>query len=160
MQAIISFIQTHFTREVATVLLSMIPIIELRGAIPLGMGLGIPYGKSLLLSIVGASVPPFFIIFLIEYVFKILRRFDFFDRLITKINEKTLSKKDQIDKYGYLGLLLFVGIPLPGTGAWTGTLLAVLLNLNKFKSLVAIIFGNILAGLIVATLSGGIMALL
>lgn len=159
MQTIITFIEANFTKEIATILLSMVPIIELRGAIPLGMGLGLTYSKSLILSIIGASIPPIFIIFLIEYVFKLLRRFDFFDKLITNINLKTLTKKDKINKYGYLGLMLFVGIPLPGTGAWTGTLLAVLMNLNKAKSLIAIFAGNILAGLIVATISGGIFSL-
>ena len=131
MDFIIEFFKTNFTKEVAVFILSMIPIIELRGAIPVGLSLGIPYKETFLLSFLGSSLPAIPIVFLIGYVFFLLRKIGFFDRLITKITEKTLKKKEQIEKYGYVGLFLFVAIPLPGTGVWTGSLLSHLLGMKK-----------------------------
>lgn len=159
MDFIIEFFKTNFTKEVAVFILSMIPIIELRGAIPVGLSLGIPYKETFLLSFLGSSLPAIPIVFLIGYVFFLLRKIGFFDRLITKITEKTLKKKEQIEKYGYVGLFLFVAIPLPGTGVWTGSLLSHLLGMKKLPSLFAVIVGNLTAGLIVSAISGGIMSL-
>ena len=77
-------------------------------------------------------------------------------KIVDWLSNKTLKKKDQIDKYGYFGLFLFVGIPLPGTGAWTGSLLAILLNLDKKKSFITIAIGVLAAGIIMSLLSYGI----
>ncbi|NLW51803.1 MAG: small multi-drug export protein [Tissierellia bacterium] len=159
MDFIIEFFKTNFTKEVAVFILAMLPIIELRGAIPVGLSLGIPYKETFLISFIGSSLPAIPIIFLIGFVFKLLRHIGFFDRLITKISEKTLSKKEQIDKYGYIGLWLFVAIPLPGTGIWTGSLLSHLLGMKKIPSLIAVVLGNLTAGFIVSAISGGIMLL-
>lgn len=156
MEAIKDFFINHFTHEVAVAILSMLPIVELRGAIPVGVALSMPYRKTFLLSFIGSSIPAFFIIWLIGYIFLFLRRINFFDRLINKITIRTMKRRDQIDKYGYLGLFLFVAIPLPGTGVWTGSLLSHLLGMNKLKSLVAVILGNLTAGIIVLSISAGI----
>lgn len=159
MNALIEFFKKNFTKEVAVLILSMFPIIELRGAIPLGLGLGLDYKTSFLISFIGSSIPSIPIILFIGYVFLILRRINFFDRLIGRITEKTLTKRSQIDKYGYIGLFLFVAIPLPGTGVWTGSLISHLLNMNKFKSIITVIFGNLTAGIIVSIISGGVISL-
>ena len=156
MSFIIEFFKANFTKEVAVFILSMVPIIELRGAIPVGLSLGIPYKETFTLSVIGSSIPAIPIVYLIGYVFKILRHLEFFDKLITKITEKTLAKRDQLDKYGYIGLYLFVAIPLPGTGAWTGSLLSHLLGMKKIPSIIAVILGNLTAGIIVSIISGGI----
>lgn len=159
MNAVIEFFKKNFTKEVAVLILSMFPIIELRGAIPLGLGLGMDYKNSFLISFIGSSIPALPIVFLIGYVFLILRKINFFDKLISKITIKTLSKRSQIDKYGYIGLFFFVAIPLPGTGVWTGALISHLLNMNKIKSIITIILGNLAAGIIVSIVSGGVMSL-
>lgn len=159
MKAIIDFFKTHFTKELAVVILSMFPIIELRGGIPLAVSLGLPYLDSFLLAFIGSSIPVIPIIFLIGYVFKLLRKINFFDRLIGKITEKTLGKRERIDKYGYLGLFLFVAIPLPGTGVWTGSLISHLLGMDKWKSVLTVILGNLGAGIIMLIVSGGVKSL-
>ena len=153
---IIDFFANNFSKEFAIFIIAMLPLIELRGSIPIGVALGIPMLKTIKISYLGSTIPAFFIVFLIGYVFNILRKIKFMDRLITKINDKTMSKKDQIEKYGYLGLILFVGIPIPGTGAWSGSLLAHLLDLKKGRAVLSIAIGNALAALIMATISGAI----
>ncbi|MDO5027091.1 MAG: small multi-drug export protein [Tissierellia bacterium] len=159
MNAIIEFFKTNFTKEVAVFLLSMIPIVELRGAIPVALSLDLDYKSSFLISFIGSSIPAILIVYLIGYVFILLRKINFFDRLIDKITKKALLKRDKIDKYGYWGLFLFVAIPLPGTGVWTGSLISHLLNMNKIKSIITVIIGNLTAGIIVSIISGGIMYL-
>ena len=86
-----------------------------------------------------------------------MRRYSFFEGIVSKMEGKVDKRRDTVDKYGYWGLFLFVAIPLPGTGAWTGTLLAVLLHLDKKKSFIAISLGVLLAGIIMSILSYGIL---
>lgn len=160
MSKIINFLKTHLSKELAVIIISMLPIVELRGAIPIGVSLGLGMKKSFILSYLGSIVPSIFIILLINWVFKLLSHIGFFERLIKKINEKTLAKSDQIQKYGYWGLLIFVAIPLPGTGVWSGSLVSVLLDLDKKKSFLIIALGNLIAGLIMAAISGSIYAIL
>ncbi|MGF0039157.1 COG2426 family protein [Peptoniphilaceae bacterium SGI.131] len=155
MTAIINFLKSYLSKELVTILVSMIPLIELKGSIPIGMGLGLNYTQAFIYSFIGSTIPAFFIVFFISYIFKILRHIKFFDKLINKITEKTMEKRQQIDKYGYLGLFIFVAIPLPGTGVWSGGLLSYLLDLNKTKSFVLIAIGNLVAGLIITLLSRG-----
>ena len=92
-----------------------------------------------------------------DKIFNWLKKFKTTEKIVVKLEKKILSKKAQIEKYGYLGLLLFVGIPLPGTGAWTGAGLAVLLRLDKKKSSIAIFLGVILASIIMSIISYGIL---
>ena len=96
-------------------------------------------------------------LFLLEKIFQLLRKISFFNRFIVWFEKKCLSKREQLDKYGYFGLFLFVGIPLPGTGVWTGCFLASLLNMNKKKSFLAAMAGVLLAGGIMMLLSFGIL---
>ena len=93
----------------------------------------------------------------LERIFNWLKKFNWSKKIIIKLEKKILSKKSQIEKYGYWGLMLFVGIPLPGTGAWTGSGLAVLLHLNKKKSFIYIMLGVIMASIIMSLLSYGIL---
>ena len=90
-------------------------------------------------------------------VLDILGKWNVTKRIVTWLEKKVDSKREQIDKYGYLGLILFVGIPLPGTGAWTGSLLAVMLGLNKKKSFICILIGVALAAVIMSIFSYGIL---
>ena len=160
MSSFINFLSSFLSKEVIIVFISMIPIIELRGAIPIGTYFGFPLKKSLFLSYIGSIIPAFFIVFFIHYIFKLLSKINFLKNIIDKINKKTLDKSGKIEEYGYLGLLVFVSLPIPGTGVWSGSLLSYLLNMDKKKSLFMILLGNLIAGLIVTILSGGVKALI
>lgn len=158
--SITNFFKTFLTPAWTVFVISMLPLVELRGGIPIGVALGLPIWKSYLIAFLGSSIPAVFIILFIGHIFNLLRKIGFFDKLINKINEKTLSKKEQIDKYGYIGLMLFVGIPLPGTGAWTGSLLAHLMNMDKKKSIFYVILGNAIAAVIMSIISGAFKVIL
>ena len=88
-----------------------------------------------------------------EKVLELFEKWNVTSKVVRWLEKKVDSKREQIDKYGYLGLILFVGIPLPGTGAWTGSLIAIMLGLNKKKSFVCIIVGVILASIIMSIIS-------
>ena len=135
----------------------MMPLLELRGGLLAAALLKMDFVPAYLISIVGNTLPIPLVLLFLDKVFNFLKKSKKLNKLISKLEKKILSKKGQIEKYGYLGLLLFVGIPLPGTGAWTGAGLAVLLNLNKKKAFVSIMLGVILASIIMSILSYGIL---
>ena len=106
-----------------------------------------------IISFIGNIIPIPFILLLINWIFELLKKVPVINKLVYWLEEKTLKKRDKIDKYGVWGLLLFVAIPLPGTGGWTGALLASLLHLDKKKSFGVIAIGVFIAGLIITLLS-------
>ncbi len=136
-------------------IIAMLPIIELRGALPYGvLLLKMPILKAVILSVVGNMIPAPFIVYLSK---KIL------DKMLASPNEKIVkfaqaiehrgfSRSAKIEKYTFWGLVVFVGIPLPGTGVWTGSLIASLLVLDPKKSLLAVLLGTIMAAVIVSVL--------
>ena len=144
-------------KNILIFIVSLLPIIELRGGLIAASILGVDFLKAFVICFLGNIIPVPFILLLIEKIFDLMKKWNPTKKIVTKLEEKTLSKSKQINKYGYLGLLLFVGIPLPGTGAWTGTLLAVLLKLDKKKSFIFISLGVLLAGIIMSILSYGIL---
>lgn len=153
------FIETFggINKNILIFIVSMLPIIELRGGLIAASLLNIEFLKAFIICFIGNILPVPFILLLIKKIFELLKKWGPTKKIVTKLEKKTLSKSEQINKFGYLGLLLFVGIPLPGTGAWTGTLLAVLLNLDRKKSFVFISLGVLLAGIIMSILSYGIL---
>lgn len=144
-------------KEGVVFIISMMPLLELRGGLLAAALLKMDFVPAYLISIVGNTLPIPLVLLFLDKVFNFLKKSKKLNKLISKLEKKILSKKGQIEKYGYLGLLLFVGIPLPGTGAWTGAGLAVLLNLNKKKAFVSIMLGVILASIIMSILSYGIL---
>lgn len=144
-------------KEVIVFIISMLPILELRGGLIAATLLKVDFITGYLVSIIGNVLPIPIVLLFLEKIFNFLKKFNGTKKIVDKIEEKILSKKDQIEKYGYLGLLLFVGIPLPGTGAWTGSGLAVLLHLDRKKSFIYILLGVILASIIMSILSYGIL---
>lgn len=146
-----------FGKEILVFVISMLPILELRGGILAAALLGLDGLKSFIICIIGNIIVIPIALFLLSFIFKLLRKINFFDKIITKLENKVLKKKDQLEKYGYWGLLLFVGIPIPGTGAWTGCFLASLLNMDKKKSFIAAMGGVLMAGIIMQILSFGIL---
>ena len=143
-------------KEVAIFIISLLPILELRGGLIAARILGVKFIKAFIICYIANILPVPFILLFINYLFNKMSKWKPTKKIVDWLSNKTLKKKDQIDKYGYFGLFLFVGIPLPGTGAWTGSLLAILLNLDKKKSFITIALGVLAAGIIMSLLSYGI----
>lgn len=143
--------------QLITALISMIPLLELRGSILVAGLLKLPLIQTYIAAVVGNMVPIPFILLFIQAIFNWMKKVKHLSSVPTKLEEKVMKKSDQIQKYGYFGLFLFVAIPLPGTGAWTGSLLAVLLGLNRKKSLLFVFFGVLTAGLIMTLVSYGVI---
>ena len=134
------------------------PILELRGGIIAGFLLGLDLMPSFLIAFIGNIIPIPFILLFIKFIFKVLKKTRM-KGIIEKLENKAISKSDKIQKYAYWGLLLFVGIPLPGTGAWTGSLIAALLNMDIKKSFFIIVLGVIMAGIIISVFSYGLLGM-
>ena len=143
-----------FSPELAVFITSMLPIVELRGALPLAINLyHIPWVKAFLIAYIGNLVPVPFILLLLKPVVALLSRITLFKKFFTWLFERTRKKSSSvIERYEEIGLLLFVAIPLPGTGAWTGALIAFLFGLDFKKSLLVIALGVLIAGVIVTCL--------
>ena len=133
------------------------PILELRGGLLAASLLKISAAKALPICIVGNIIPIPFILLFIRQIFKWMKKTKTFRGLITKLENRAMGKSDQIKRYEFLGLLLFVGIPLPGTGAWTGALIASLLEVDIKKSSIAILCGLFMASAIMYIVSYGIV---
>ncbi len=143
-------------KEVAIFIISLLPILELRGGLIAARILGVEFIKAFIICYIANIIPVPFILLFINWIFNKMSKWKPTKKIVDWLSNKTLKKKDQINKYGYFGLFLFVGIPLPGTGAWTGSLLAILLNLDKKKSFITITIGVLVAGIIMSLLSYGI----
>jgi len=146
-----------WNKDIVIFIISMLPILELRGGLLAASLLKVKYLNALIICIIGNIIPIPLVLLFLEFIFNLLRKWKFTKKLVDFLERKFLSKRNQIDKYGYLGLLLFVGIPLPGTGAWTGSALAVLLGLNRKKSFIFIVLGVLLASIIMSIISYGIL---
>lgn len=144
-------------KEVVIFIISLFPILELRGGMLAATLLHIPFVRALVICIIGNLLPIPFILMFLEFILNILDKWSFTSKFVKWLHKKVESNRGQIDKYGYLGLILFVGIPLPGTGAWTGSLIAVVLGLDKKKSFICIILGVLLASIIMSIVSYGIL---
>ena len=139
----------HISREMVIFIISMIPILELRGALLVARPiLEVKVSTAIPLCIIGNIIPVPFILLLITPVFKWMKGTKTFKPLVDKLENKAMSKKDQIEKYEFWGLVLFVGIPLPGTGAWTGSLIAALLGMKFKKAFPAVVIGICMATVI------------
>lgn len=144
--------------QIITFIISMIPLLELRGSIIVaGSILRLPLIQTFIVSVIGNMLPIPFILIFIEKIFELMKKVSFLIKFPEWIEAKAMKKSDQIKKYGYLGLFLFVAIPLPGTGAWTGSLLAVLFRLKRGKSLFMIFLGVCTAGLVMSLVSYGVL---
>lgn len=148
-----------FRKYLIVFLVSMVPIVELRGAVPIGTGMGLPWSTTLIVSIIGNMVPVPFIYFFARKILEWGKDKKYIGKFFTWCLKKGHSGGEKLQaKAGRglpLALLLFVGIPIPGTGAWTGILAASLLDMGFKKSVVAVILGVLLAGVIMTLLSKG-----
>lgn len=149
--------QIPFGKEILIFIISMLPILELRGGLLAATFLGMNPIVSFIICFIGNILPIPFILWFITPLFNRLKKTKHLSKMVNKLETKALSKKEQIEKYELWGIMLFVGIPLPGTGAWTGCLIAALLGMDKKKACLASILGVVIAGIIMMILSFGIL---
>ncbi|MCR5136422.1 MAG: small multi-drug export protein [Oscillospiraceae bacterium] len=136
----------------------MIPVVELRGGLPVGIASGLPFPMAYLAAVLGNILPVPFIIIFIQKIFAWLRKhWSWMDGFVTKMEKRAESKRGTVEKYGPWGLLIFVAIPAPGTGAWTGALIAALMNMELKKAFPVIVIGVCIAGLLVSGLTYGVI---
>ena len=139
--------------------MSMVPVIELRGAIPFGVAQGLGLWQAIIVSVLGNLLPVPFIILFIRKIFAWLRKISpKLNALVTKLEQRAEGKSEKVLKYAFWGLFLLVAIPLPGTGAWTGSLVAAMLDMRLKKAFPAIALGVIAAGVIVSVITYGVTA--
>jgi uncharacterized membrane protein len=147
----------EYGKEILVFIISLMPILELRGGLIAASLLGLDPLPSYIISFIGNILPVPFILWFISSILNWMRNSKKFNKVAFFLDKKVASKKDQIEKYGYLGLILFVGIPLPGTGAWTGCLIAAVLEMDRKKSFLAVLLGVILASIIMMFISFGLL---
>lgn len=153
------FLDTLFGKLLLTFGTAMVPVIELRGAIPAGVAAGLPPIAAFATAVIGNLVPVPFIMLLIRQVFALLRRVPVLDEKIDRLEKRAHLKGRVVRKYRLPGLIILVGIPLPGTGAWTGALVAALLDIRLRDAVPAILLGLIIAGGITTAVTMGIIHL-
>lgn len=147
------------SKEITVLLIAALPIIELRGAIPVGISLGMSPIHATIISFMGSMIPVPFILFAIRPIFKYLRKTKLFRNLVKGISDRSLNNRGRIQKFGAWGLVLFVAIPLPGTGVWSGSLAAALLNIRFKWAFPAIMLGNLIAAIAIMSLSTSIFGI-
>ena len=145
---------------ILTLLVSMLPVVELRGGIPFGVAAGLPVWAAYLAAVIGNLLPAPFIVVYIRRIFMFMRQhMPRLNSVVDKMEQKAHLKSASVLKYQYLGLAIFVAIPLPGTGAWTGALVAAFLDMRLKKAMPSIMGGVLSAGLIISILSYGVKSL-
>ena len=145
------------SKDLVIFIISLMPILELRGGLLAASLLHVEYIRALIICVVGNILPIPVVLLFLKKILDLLEKWHVTKKIVDWLMKKVDNKREKIDKYGYMGLILFVGIPLPGTGAWTGSLLAVVLGLDRKKSFICIIIGILLAAIIMSILSYGIL---
>lgn len=154
------FTGTIAGKFISTFFISMLPVVELRLGLPYGIALGLDYPLALTAAVLGNMLPVPFIILFIRQIFAWMRRhMPKLDGFVAKIESKAHLKGETVQKYGPLGLLIFVAIPLPGTGAWTGALVAAMMEMRLKRAFPAIVIGVVIAGVIVSIVTYGAQAI-
>ena len=138
--------------------MAMVPVVELRGAIPFGVSLGLTTVEAFIAGIIGNILPVPFILILLQKIFMLLRRIPKLRNFVHKLEDRAHIKGELVRKYSLLGLFIIVAIPIPGTGAWTGALIASVLRLKRWPAFAAIAGGVIAAGVIVFLATHGVVS--
>ena len=154
-----TLLEHHIAPHWICFIVSMIPLIELRGGLIVSSVLNVPLVKAIIFCIVGNIIPIPFILLFIKKILKLMKKIHFLkiDKFAEWLENRANKKSDALKKGEFLGLMLFVGIPLPGTGAWMGSLMAALFDVKLPKAIVAELCGLILATIIMTVLSYGVL---
>ncbi len=158
--AIEEFFLNVVGRELCVFFCSMIPVIELRGGIPLGASLGLPFWQSYLLAVCGNMIPVPFILLFIRKIIAAMERSKvrLFQKFAGWLNRKVAKNRGKIEKYSFFGVCFFVAVPLPVTGAWTGSLVASFLDMKFWKAFLSCLIGVMIAGVIMTLGAYGVVA--
>ncbi|NCB92677.1 MAG: small multi-drug export protein [Clostridia bacterium] len=152
MQSLVTWFTNHLgpyiSPQALVFIISLLPLLELRGGLLAGTLLKVPVLQAIPISIIGNIIPIPFILLFIKQIFKWLKKVKVFRGIIEKLEKRAMGKSSALEKGEFIGLMLFVGIPLPGTGAWTGALIASLLGIDIKKSSLAILCGIAIATVI------------
>ena len=152
MESLVTWFTAHLgayiSEQAVVFIISLMPLLELRGGLLAGSLLKVPVAQAIPLSIIGNILPIPFILLFIRQIFKWMKKIKIFRGIVERLEAKAMGKSDRIRKYEFWGLMCFVGIPLPGTGAWTGALIASLLGIDIKKSSLAILCGIAMATVI------------
>lgn len=155
------FLETFFGKALSTFLISMVPVVELRGAIPVGYAAGLDIWLTTILSIIGNMIPVPFIILFTRKVFEWLRKLSStLNKIVTKFENRAEKHRGKVEKYKFWGLMILVAIPLPGTGAWTGAMVAAVMEMRLKDAIPSIFLGVVTAGVVVALATLGVVALI
>ena len=149
-----------FGKQLIVFIISMLPILELRGGLIAASLLKLPPLESYIIAIVGNVIPVPFILLLINKILRAMEksRFKLFNGIHSFLHKKIMKNKDSIEKYGFWGLVIFVGIPLLGTGAWTGAIIAAFLEMDRKKAFIGILLGMLMASIIMMIISFGLIS--
>jgi len=159
MQEVAQWVSTHLSflpPQAIVLIVSMLPLIELRGGIPVARLLMLPLHEAILFSVIGNIIPIPFILLFIDRIFNLLRPTKLFGGFVRKLEKRAMNKSGSVSKAEFWGLVVFVGIPLPGTGGWTGALIASMLKIDLKKASVAILLGIAIAATIMSLISYGV----
>ena len=161
LDAVQTLLETTWGKMLVTAAFSMVPVIELRGGVPFGVALGLRYWQALTAGVIGNMIPVPFIIVYIRKIFQWMRRrLPRLGNLVDRLEQKANTKSHTVAKYRHLGLYILVAIPLPGTGAWTGALVAAFLDIRLRNAIPAIFAGVVTAGLIMMFLTHTVSGIL
>lgn len=155
-RVITEFLDGRIPNELIPFIISLFPVLECRGGMFAALFFGLSFPIALLICYIGNMIPIPFVLLFIKKIFEFLRRFSFFEKIIVKLETKTDKNKEKILRYKSWGLLIFVAIPLPGTGGWTGALMAALLDIPFKKAFPAIAIGVLIADFIMAGVAYGL----
>ena len=158
--SIVAALDGKIAPELIAFIVSLLPVLELRGGLIAAKLMDIEFWKAFVICYVGNMLPIPFILLFIRRIFNFLKRFQKFEKIIDKLEARSLRKADKVKKYRLWGLFLFVAIPLPGTGAWTGALVADIFDIRIKHSLPIIAVGVLTAGIIMTALSYGLFGAL
>lgn len=157
---IVNLLGEKISPEFIAFIVSLLPVLELRGGLIAAKLMEIDFFKAFIICYVGNMLPMPFILLFIRKIFNLLKKISCVERVIDKLEARSVRKAEKVEKYRLWGLLLFVAIPLPGTGAWTGALIADLFDIRIKHALPVIAVGVLIAGIIISALSYGLFGLL
>ena len=157
-EALVTFFGTTIPKELTVFVISLMPVLELRGGLVAARLLEMDVLRAFFFCFVGNMLPIPFILLFIRKIFDWMRKWKHFGKIIVKLEEKAEKHRKTIEKYGAWGLLILVAVPLPGTGAWTGALVAAVMDIRMRRALPVIAIGVFIAGLIVGGISFGLFA--
>lgn len=162
MESLATWFATHLGQYISAkaviFIVSMLPVLECRGGLIVASLLKVNIVQAIPLCVIGNLLPIPFVLLFIKKIFKWLKKFRHTKKFVDKLEARALNKSDSLKNGEFVGLLLFVGIPLPGTGGWTGSLLASLLDVDFKKALLAIFLGVLIATVIMSIFSYGLLA--